>query len=83
MPTTSLKCTTRGTSKHTDPAADAPIPTVVCQPIWVGINDAMRLSGLGRTTLYDLLATGGLRGITVGRRRLISVASIAALGGDA
>lgn len=43
----------------------------------------MRLSGLGRTTIYDLLATDRLRSITVGRRRLISVASIEALGGEA
>lgn len=82
MPKTSPTCT-RATPKHANLAADAPIPTVVCQPIWVSINDAMRLSGLGRTTIYDLLATDRLRSITVGRRRLISVASIEALGGEA
>ena len=48
--------------------------------IWVSVCEACRLSGLGRTKLYELMASGRVLSTTVGRRRLVSVASIEALG---
>lgn len=58
-------------------------PPIAIQPIWVSVVDAMRLTSIGRTTLYKRIADGTLRSTTVGKRRLISVASIQALGGEA
>lgn len=48
-------------------------------PITLTVSEALRLSGLGRTTLYGLIAEGKLASSTVGRRRLISYASLKAL----
>jgi excisionase family DNA binding protein len=49
-------------------------------PIWVTIDNACRASGLGRTKVYELIQRGILRSTKVGGRRLVSVASIRALG---
>ncbi|MEM7057735.1 MAG: helix-turn-helix domain-containing protein [Pseudomonadota bacterium] len=46
------------------------------QPIAVSPNEAARLSGIGRTTLYAALSSGDLRSIKIGTRRLISVDAI-------
>jgi len=35
------------------------------------INEAVRVSGLGRTFLYEKIATGELKAIKIGGRRLI------------
>jgi excisionase family DNA binding protein len=75
------------TTKSTTPAAPAaphPVkPTkteVVANPIWVSPREAMRLTSFGRTRLYELVRSGKLRSITIGRRRLIAFDSIKALG---
>ena len=52
------------------------------EPIWAPIPLACRLSGLGRSKLYELMDQGVLRSAKVGGRRLILVASIRALGGE-
>jgi hypothetical protein len=49
-------------------------------PIWVTVNDAIRLSGIGRTRLYELIGDGTIQSIKVGAKRLIAFASITALG---
>jgi excisionase family DNA binding protein len=46
------------------------------KPLAVDIPEACRLTGLGRSKLYELLSTGEIRSITVGRRRLIPVAAL-------
>jgi excisionase family DNA binding protein len=46
------------------------------RPIAVRIKDACSLSGLGLTSIYALLKEGKLEGLTVGRRRLITYASL-------
>jgi excisionase family DNA binding protein len=51
-------------------------------PIWVTIDNACRASGLGRTKVYELIQCGILRSTKIGGRRLVSVASIRALGGE-
>lgn len=45
-------------------------------PIAVTVKDATRMSGLGRTKLYELLGTGVLKSRRIGTRRLILVSSI-------
>jgi hypothetical protein len=48
----------------------------VANPISVTVADARRLSGLGNTKLWQLIANGQLTTVRVGRRRLILYASL-------
>jgi excisionase family DNA binding protein len=50
------------------------------KPLWVDLHDAERLSGIKRTTLYNLIKDGRIKSIKVGSRRLFSVKSIEQLG---
>jgi len=54
----------------------------LAKPIWVTPSEAIRISGIGRTRLYELMANGTLQSIKMGGKRLISFASIEALGGQ-
>lgn len=45
-------------------------------PIAVSPNEAARLAGVGRTTLYAALAKGDLQSLKIGTRRLIKVTAI-------
>lgn len=45
-------------------------------PIAVGPDEAARLAGVGRTTLYAALAKGDLPSIKIGTRRLVRVDAI-------
>ena len=47
-------------------------------PITVRIKDACRMTGIGRSKLYLLIAEGAIETIKVGSMTLISVASIEA-----
>ena len=49
------------------------------EPVTITILDALRLSGLGRTKLYELLTKGEIQSVRVGTRRLIVFASLKAL----
>ena len=40
------------------------------------INDAVQISGLGRTTLYKLISDNRLRSVVVAGRRLVLAASL-------
>ena len=40
------------------------------------IPEACRLSGLGRSTIYELVKAGRLKSSTIGKRRLILLASL-------
>jgi excisionase family DNA binding protein len=56
------------------------MPSNFCnEPVTITIPDALRLSGLGRTKLYDLLTKGEIQSVRVGARRLIVFASLKAL----
>jgi excisionase family DNA binding protein len=46
------------------------------EPITVTVPEARRISGLGNTTIYELIRTGKLKSTTVGTRRLIDFASL-------
>jgi excisionase family DNA binding protein len=50
------------------------------KPIWITVEDATRVSGIGRTLLYKMLNDGRLKGVHAGRKRLVSVKSIEELG---
>jgi excisionase family DNA binding protein len=53
--------------------------TSPAKPITVTIQVALSLTGLGRTTFYQLIKEGRVQTITVGRRRLVVFASLEAL----
>lgn len=44
----------------------------------VSINEAVRLTGVGRTRIYEALGDGTLGSIKLGRRRLIRLAALEA-----
>lgn len=46
------------------------------KPVAISVRTAGQLSGLGRTRLYELMNAGRLASVSVGRRRLISLASL-------
>jgi excisionase family DNA binding protein len=81
----SLEPSLEGLAAAYSEARAAPRPCVLHganppQPsITVTVPEALRLSGLGRTKLYELIADGTLASTTVGRRRLVSYASLKAL----
>lgn len=47
--------------------------------IALGIPDACRVSGMGRSWLYKAISDGRLASVTLGRRRLIKADSLRAL----
>ncbi len=47
-----------------------PLP-VTPEPLVDSVNDAAVRLGLSRTTLYELMASGQLRSVKIGKRRLI------------
>jgi hypothetical protein len=53
------------------------------EPIWVRPKRAAAIGGFGLTRCYELIKDGQLRTRKVGGMRLVSVASIKALGADA
>ena len=42
----------------------------------VSVPEAVRMSGLGRSTLYEAMQVGSLEYVNVGRRRLVVVDSL-------
>jgi excisionase family DNA binding protein len=48
------------------------------EPLAVTVPVALEISGLGRTTLYSLIARGEIKSVRVGARRLIDFASLKA-----
>jgi excisionase family DNA binding protein len=44
-------------------------------PITANIADFCKITGIGRSTTYELLATGALDSLKIGRRRLIIIDS--------
>jgi len=61
------------------PGTPFPKPYAVPKPIWVSVPDACFAGGFGRTRCYELIANGLLVSIKLGRKRLISFASIEGL----
>ena len=53
------------------------------EPVTTSVKDAAKALSLGRTSIYALLNQGRLEKVKLGRRTLITVASIRALVADA
>jgi predicted DNA-binding transcriptional regulator AlpA len=51
-------------------------PRPSSEPPVVSINEGCRIAGIGRTKLYELIKEGQVTTVTIGRRRLVHVASI-------
>ena len=49
------------------------------EPLAVRIPDAVRMTGIGRSKLYELIASGDLETIKVGRCTLVTVEALKAL----
>lgn len=52
---------------------------VIVEPLAYSINEACRVSSLGRTRLYQLIGEGRLEARKIGKRTLIPAASLRAL----
>jgi excisionase family DNA binding protein len=53
------------------------------EAILCSIPEAAEALGLGRSKLYELIAGGSIETVTIGRRRLVRVASIRAFANTA
>lgn len=51
-------------------------------PITVRIEGAVQLTGIGRTKLYELIGSGAIESVKIGRSRHIIVASLIRFIGD-
>lgn len=49
------------------------------EPIAYRIPDATRVSGIGRTKIYELIGSGKLKAVRVGGRRLVLAESLRTL----
>lgn len=47
-----------------------------CMPLTVRVREACRLTGIGRSKLYELIASGDIKTIKVGAMTLIPTASL-------
>ena len=46
------------------------------EPICVRVNDAARMIGVGRTKLYQLIATGELETVKIGKATRVTIANL-------
>lgn len=49
------------------------------EPICVRVNDAARMIGIGRTKLYELIATGEIETVKIGKATRVTTASLRGL----
>lgn len=56
-----------------------PLKKPQCEPITVRIPEAIRLTGIGRSKLYELIASGDVEVVKIGNCTLIPMASLHAL----
>ncbi len=57
-------------------AEDLPEDTVFSRPLTVRVREACRLTGIGRSKLYELIAAGEIDVIKVGAITLVPVSSL-------
>ena len=53
------------------------------EPLALSINDTARTLGMGRTSIYAMIADGRLEAFKLGRRTLVRTASVKRLVGQA
>ena len=46
------------------------------EPLCVRVNDAARMIGIGRTKLYELISTGELETVKIGKATRVTTASL-------
>ncbi len=63
---------------HTSPQSAHPFDTapLPLEPMTVRIPTAIRLTGIGRSKLYQLIAAGEIETVKIGASTLVSVASL-------
>lgn len=61
-----------------DPSPNQP-EAVVIEPLTVRISTAVKLTGISRSRIYELIESGGLEVVKVGRSTLIPYKSLKAL----
>lgn len=49
------------------------------KPLVISVNETAKVLGVGRSSVYALIKSGGLDAIKIGTRTLITIASIARL----
>jgi len=49
-------------------------------PVWVSVEDAVRMTSIRRTSMYKLIKEGTIKSTRIGKRRLVSITSIQNLG---
>jgi excisionase family DNA binding protein len=54
-------------------------PLITEPPRCLRVEDVARALGIGRSTVYDLIRSGRLRSIKIGRRRLVPRDAVEAL----
>jgi excisionase family DNA binding protein len=64
----------RGTSSPTRAIGSS--TDALGQPLLVTVEEAARLLGIGRTTMFELIGSGEVKSIRLGRRRLIARRSL-------
>ncbi|AJA09746.1 MULTISPECIES: helix-turn-helix domain-containing protein [Sphingopyxis] len=60
---------------------DAPVEIVFVEPLTVRISTAVKLTGISRSRIYELIESGDLDTVKVGRSTLIPFKSLKALTG--
>jgi excisionase family DNA binding protein len=60
-------------------AEDLPEDAVFIRPLTVRIREACRLTGIGRSKLYELIAAGEIEVIKIGTITLVPLASLTRL----
>ena len=63
------------------PSNDRQADAVVIEPLTVRISTAVQLTGISRSRLYELIQSGELETVKVGRSTLIPYKSLRALTG--
>jgi excisionase family DNA binding protein len=57
---------------------DTPQSTPTIEPLLINVEEAARMLGLGRSTVYELIASGEMPSVTIGAARRIPLAALKA-----
>jgi excisionase family DNA binding protein len=79
-PYTSLGAALQAVIEHAVTSALASLPASGAEPFMLSVAEAAEQLGVGTTKVKQLIATGRLASVTIGRRRLVPTASIRAFG---